>query len=58
MDAMAPSDEVTAGGVSSVQWLHEHKNELMAAALDSTFSSSRDVIKAAQQWDTVPGNIS
>ena len=51
MNAKAPSYEVTEWGISSVQWLHEHKNELMAAALDSTFSSSRDVIKAAQQWD-------
>lgn len=55
---MAPSYAVTEWSSHSfVQVLYEHKNELLAVALNYTFSSSRDVVRAAQQWDIVPGNI-
>lgn len=55
---MAPGyEEQNEAAISFVQVLYEHKNELLAVALNYTFSSRRDVKKAAQQWDVVPGNI-
>lgn len=58
INVIAPSYEVTewssrklcAGTIWTQEWA-------LGSSTDYTFSSSKDVIKAAQQWDIVPGNI-
>lgn len=50
INVMAPGyEEQNEAAISFVQVLYEHKNELLAVALNYTFSSRRDVKKAAQQ---------